>query len=590
MLSILFLNQLSGGQITGIVIGSVLGLFILVLGVYILWRNFHRSSLNRRVQSLDTMRISALNHLQSDVDAKLQRISIISERSDSFKQYLEEGQREKQDILNSTDASLRSNLDRLKAMLKKFPHCRGFARVYRDASTDALSLTERVNQLSSQLAGYLSQDKELNERIAHVKDQLRNYKEFVSDNTKDLVAVSSVLDFFFKGLDDQFEAFDILLEKADYEAAQQQVQQLEILVKALDSYGRKLPDIISMVSTSLPQSLVSLYRDYREKVNQGLPLDHLDVQNRIENMCKQVTRVRESLSSLDIGHDEEIIRRVKQELKDIRESFAAEEQAKVTLTAKKIDFSRATYDLSTSAMDIKEKFAKAQRTFVISETEQHDFASIDVELSDISSSKEIFDELLHATIPQPYTKLLKRYNDLSFAIEHLRDVIAGVNSYLDELTGEFATLQGKVVADIARCYQIQESIEATGVDPFIDKYMEEVNGVLSSFDEITAILHSSPCDVVRASNLFVSVDERLNQLKLNVKASLDSMQKAESNALVLNLNFESCRLQNAGYDEFVKAFWSGDFYRAEKLSTDLIHVVDDSMNNSAKFFGGAING
>lgn len=571
---------LGAGGIAGIVAACLVVLIAAALALYFCCflpraRKRTSSRLTDSLQEIDS-------RLENDCGALIKRLETLARYSDRFREALEDVNSRRETITRTSRAQAKRSVDSMAVMVqeKRRDRSRGFhsfTRLKASCQRDVEEFDSDVRAFRQRLDTLLVDDTRLHSEANRVKEHLRDFKDFAADNSGILSPIKTVLDFTFKGLDERFEQLDVYIDKADYESAQTLMDHLSSVVDALNEYRESLLYIIPQASTLLPNRIEELYRDYLRYTREGIPLDHLGVEQACESMCGDIQRVRDSLTTLDIGHDVEILQRVSDRIKELSEAFLYERDCAARLKAEEVDFRSLTYTLQQEAQRAENSYAEKRKQFVINPSNVEFIQNLPARLERALHDKSYLDEITNATIPQPNSIILAKTQELSKTISSLREEIASFQEYLVSLEKDWLQTRESMDNLFISVYRLVALARKRMVPAFTEEVESAADQILDALDRVQTSLDSVPCDIVEVADLFGRVDTSFREFSKSVQSRVSSAIQADGLMLSCNQYRPDYPLAKSGLGTAEEHLAKGEFLEAISILSELYSNLERAV-------------
>lgn len=571
---------LGAGGIAGIVVACLVVLIAAALVLYFCCflpraRKRTSSRLTDSLQEIDS-------RLENDCGALIKRLETLARYSDRFREALEDVNSRRETITRTSRAQAKRSVDSMAVMVqeKRRDRSRGFhsfPRLKASCQRDVEEFDSDVRAFRQRLDTLLVDDTRLHSEANRVKEHLRDFKDFAADNSGILSPIKTVLDFTFKGLDEMFEQLDVYIDKADYESAQTLMDHLSSVVDALNEYRESLLYIIPQASTLLPNRIEELYRDYLRYTREGIPLDHLGVEQACESMCGDIQRVRDSLTTLDIGHDVEILQRVSDRIKELSEAFLYERDCAARLKAEEVDFRSLTYTLQQEAQRAENSYAEKRKQFVITPSNVEFIQNLPARLERALHDKSYLDEITNATIPQPNSIILAKTQELSKTISSLREEIASFQEYLVSLEKDWVQTRESMDNLFISVYRLVALARKRMVPAFTEEVESAADQILDALDRVQTSLDSVPCDIVEVADLFGKVDTSFREFSKSVQSRVSSAIQADGLMLSCNQYRPDYPLAKSGLGTAEEHLAKGEFLEAISILSELYSNLERAV-------------
>lgn len=423
-----------------------------------------------------------------DCETSLTRISYIGTKSPKFHDSYSDACSIKEKIIKNEKTSATQAVTSLD-FLKKSHRSSEIKKVLSECQISIEAYESIVEKFKVFLVDVLKEDSDFHERIVPLKDGLRNFKQFIFSHDVELNFLIPTFNKCFQGLDEDFNQFEVFVDKADYETANKKLDDIKTVLNALDKYGRQLPEIVPCACDVLPNRIKDIYIKYRQYENQGIPLYHLNVDSLLKQMVSQDEFIREKFYKLDFGGAKESLDKMILKLNELEESFEIEKFNKEVFEKKTIDYSDKVYLTQAEYSKIQKAIPQYEKHYFLDEKFMSSFKSLAPELEDMVKIANELGSYINANLPQPYSILLNKANSLEDKNNQIVVKLRNIGNYLNNLNINL----DKIIKGIEESYR---------------QLMSQMNKVLS--------LHNSSF-----ANYTSTIIDRLVDRLLNLKDETD---------------------------------------------------------------------
>lgn len=297
---------------------SVLVLIVILLMV----KNTRNANLKKKVEELyvrfNTVKTIPIAFKFNKAQAMAKRNEETSASVQDYYHKYEEAEKHidsVQDLLNDLDDSVSS---------------RNYKKAQEDIKTVDESLSEceiEIKAIDDFLDEFSKKEDKQREYSVELKEKYRVVKNTINENM-------SLLSIAFEGLQDKllkcedlFSTSEEWMYASDYEAANNDLAQIDGLLEEIKQNANAVPKCIKDTKGVLPVMLDEAKREYALTKQRGVFVDHLDADSKLDNI---ETVLNEDLKKLVAGNTEGIrdnCREAKRILNELIESLAAENRS-----------------------------------------------------------------------------------------------------------------------------------------------------------------------------------------------------------------------------------------------------------------------
>ena len=434
---------------------------------------------------------------------------------------------------------------------------------------------KEVNILNNDLLKVIKPEENCRQSSLSLKEQLRRVRQDYYAKQSDLTLVNDSFVEVFKYVDSLFEDFEAYVEAAQYDEANAVLPKIDEIIKELAKILVTIPDLCTLVTTIVPEKLISLENAYQTMTEDKYPLHHLCVKQSISEIKKEVDLLTKRIKRFDLDG-------VRTKLDDI--SYQIDEYFKLFEEEKaaRVDFEQNNENVYNTVGTIEKSFIKlcntipeVSKVFVISEEQHNKINFIQSEINRVGALKRTLDTFIHSATKQPYSLLLKKMNELKSSSESIISEIEDFNQYIVSLKEDSENAYNLVFEFFNKIVEAEKRVDQINIQSVTEKYRVP-------FDHMYELLNSVyKCLIVQPINV-EQVNREVGEIKELGNSLLDDGQvKQDHNMMVLAENAivyaNSDRFHLSDINELVKHaeeyFRAGEFENAYTTVGDALKRV-----------------
>jgi len=209
-------------------------------------------------------------------------------------------QRRFRNIYDIEDKYADSILKQLASLVKAKQY-KNIKNVISEAKKAIDTLSESVKSLDHDLYEVIKLEEQCRRNIDHLKEVYRHVKQTYYSESDDLELVAPTFNKMFDKIDSKFSMFEDMLEGAEYDEIQTEIDSLDDVLTALGHVLIDLSTLCKTVKTVIPEKLVELQNKYKETEKEGVPLYHLSFKVHIDDWKKKLTELTKKIINLQCG-------------------------------------------------------------------------------------------------------------------------------------------------------------------------------------------------------------------------------------------------------------------------------------------------
>ncbi len=563
---------MNGGILALIIIASVIVAAAIVFVIILIIKH---NTLKHTILDMDR-RFQYLHALLIGQDAQyVKRLEIISRTNLLYVDTHTRFVKRFKEIRDHLDASAQRQVNDIKDLY--YDHK---IKLVRQELPKVLKIVEEyekeVNILNNDLLKVIKPEENCRQSSLSLKEQLRRIRQDYYAKQSDLTLVNDSFVEVFKYVDSLFEEFEAYVEAAQYDEANAVLPKIEDIVKELAKILIAIPELCTLVTSVVPDKLISLENAYEVMSKDHYPLHHLCVKQSIEEIKKEISLLTTRIKRFDLDG-------VRNKLDDISlqidEYFKLFEEEK----AARVDFEQNNEHVYNNVGTIEKSFIKlcntipeVSKVFVISDEQHNKINHIQSEINRVGALKRTLDTFVHSATKQPYSLLLKKMNELKSSSESIISEIDDFNNYILSLKEDSENAYNLVYDFFNKIVEAEKDVDEINIKSVSEKYQVPFTHLYELLNSVYNRLIVQPINVEEVNREVAEIKELSNSLlgeEGQVKQDLNMAILAENAIVFAN----SDRFHLSDINELVKHaeeyFRAGEFENAYTTVGDALKRV-----------------
>ena len=489
----------------------ILAALLLAASIFLIILIIKRNNLKHTILDLDR-RFQYLHALLIGQDAQyVKRLEIISRTNLLYVDTHTKFVKRFKEIRDHLDASAQRRVNDIKDLY--YDHKIKLVKQELPKVLEIIDNYEKeVNILNDDLLKVIKPEENCRQSSLSLKEQLRRIRQDYYAKQSDLTLVNDSFVEVFKYVDSLFEEFESYVESAQYDEANSVLPKIEEIVKELAKILVAIPELCTLVTSIVPDKLISLENAYEVMTKDHYPLHHLCVKQSIEEIKKEIDLLTTRIKRFDLEG-------VRTKLDDISaqidEYFKLFEEEK----AARVDFEQNNEHVYNNVGTIEKSFIKlcntipeVSKVFVISEEQHNKINYIQSEINRVGALKRTLDTFIHSSTKQPYSLLLKKMNELKTSSESIISEIDDFNAYILSLKEDSEYAYNLVYAFFDKIVEAENQVADINIKSVSEKYEIPFNHLYELLNSVYKRLVVQPINVEEVNREIAEIKELANSL------------------------------------------------------------------------------
>jgi len=391
---------------------------------------------------------------------------------------------------------------------------------------DLAALTKRADALVLEIKNLKSSEFRNREGIVKLYEGTDELKATYESSGETYSEVSTQIEEIFTDIEELFDQFDEQMEESNYDLADEISEQIGENIALIQQTFDKIPLYRESIMTDAMPLLDGVLDSYRAMANDGIYLEHLDVETKIDDYKHQLDHATELMQDFAFDDIEALIVKVMTQAKKLRDAMKQELDVKETFTE---DLERLKGKMNVIVKEgetLRQRYDVVKETCLMKADDADNFDALLREITIIDSGVKVLAEKIEmgdGAISNVHTTVLSY-------LEQTKEI----NEQLKIFDHEFITLQevaGNIKAEAMTLLDDTNKLRAIFEKAPFNKNTSSLQVELDKADahvlEFLEEANKTPMDVSSAGVLANATKSAVEKIKTKVSVAIEQLQMAE---------------------------------------------------------------
>ena len=291
--------------------------------------------------------------------------------------------------------------------------------------TDSEMLLEEIKELTQS-------EKRNRNAVTKLKALYREVTSKYINNKKDYAGMENNIDLQFENINKLLSAFEIAMEKNDYDEVSKIVHALDDLIKNIKIVIDETPTVILLGKMVLPKKILDI-KSYSSKMKKdGYNIEYMNLDHNIEEAEKKINDVFDRLKMLNLEDSIFELKTILDYFEGLYVDFDKEKQSKIEYEKYVDQINKKLLRLNKVIKNIFEEVEELKETYALTEEELKSLDDINNNLNTVKENyKTVSDRTL--TKVTPYSRLAKDCDLISVKLTKVEDKLESAIKSLGSL-------------------------------------------------------------------------------------------------------------------------------------------------------------
>jgi len=424
-------------------------------------------------------------------------------------------------------------------------------------------LTSSEERSRTIITGYKARYRTLYEKFVESKSE---YGAFEDKVTKQFEVIAK-----------RFEDFESIMDNNEYTEVDSLLSIIDDLLNHIAVVVDEVPSIVLMITSILPKRINEIETIYSTMINDGYPLDYLNVEYNISEVNKKIEEITKRTKKLDMNESLMELKVLLEYFDTLYNDFEKEKLDRKTYEEKLISFSSKLTKINIVVDEIFNQLEEIKNIYNLKQKDLDTLNNIRGELFDLNTNYKVLQDHTKFNNTFAYSKLVKEIEGLSNNLSHT-----------EEKLNETLNVIGSMHDDEVRARQQLEEIKSVLKDsklllreyklPFIpDVYYVELNETTTAIKEIIKELDKKPITIEVLNTRVDTARDLALKLYTKTRDMLKNAMFAEKSIVYGNRYRSSNDDVNRNLSMSEQLFYKGEYKKSFELTINVLNKIEPGI-------------
>jgi septation ring formation regulator len=367
----------------GLFVKYFIGFFILLLALFVLGYLI-KKKYYKEMDRLETWKIDLFNRPVLDEMSKVKQLNMTGQTEELFERWRTQWD----DVVTMKLPNLEEMLFDAEEYIDRYR--------FQKAKTVQIEISRNLQETEDQIKNILEELHELVGSEEKNRVEIEQLKELYRETKKTLLAHRHSFGKSEKHLDKQldditkkFHEFDEKTVQGNYLEARELVLLIDSNLRNIKSNMDAIPQLLIECQSLLPSQIAEVQEGYREMTDQGYYLGHIHLEDEIEALKEELTKLLNLIEETEIEKAEEGINEVKERIDIIFDLLEKEVTAKHFVMQNEKGTVGLLNTVQEESDHLSEEVIHVQESYHLTESDFEIQRHLEKELSSVSKKYEI---------------------------------------------------------------------------------------------------------------------------------------------------------------------------------------------------------
>ncbi|MBM7715224.1 septation ring formation regulator EzrA [Siminovitchia sp. FSL H7-0308] len=390
-----------------------------------------------------------------------------------------------------------------------------------------------LSEIDKDIQEILDQLKELVESEEKNRTDFDQLKETYNKTKKRLITEGHTygsalnrLDSMLKEVGEKIANYEQLTEQGDYLGARKVILSVADELKLLEEKLQKVPILLKECQTSIPSKLEELTSGYREMIEQGYVLEHIQMDQMMESIKKEMETYKELLSNTETEEVEKGLEEAKEKIESLYDLLEKEVYARQYIMQKNEETEAFLLKLVEENAKLLSETDQVQESYQLMENHLDIPVNLEKSLSQLVKRNELLKEKL-AEDRSAFSFLGEELAEIESELEQLEKEQKAFAEHLQRLRKDELEAREKI-ADLKRkiseIVRLVQKSRMPGLPSDVESLYEQAG---EQVEDVFRCLREKPLNMEMVQKYLYEATDTVDHLYNRMEEHIENARFAE---------------------------------------------------------------
>jgi len=412
--------------------------------------------------------------------------------------------------------------------------------------------------------------------ITKFKTLYRELFQKFSESRAEFGEIAEPVELQFENIAKRFEEFERGMENNEFLEVTTVINAIDEMLKHMTIVVDEIPSIYLMTTSILPKKIKEAEDEYKSMVEEGYPLDYLNVEYNVEEANKKISDILDRSRVLNLEDSLFELKVLSEYFDTLFTDFEKEKLNKLEYVETNEKFAKKLDKTNKLMNGILEGLDEIRNLYNLSDGEVENLQFVGNDLESLNADyKVLLDHTGNQTFA--YSKLTKEIEGLNVKLATIEDKVDTVLNSIDSMKDDEIRARQQLEEVKTILKESKDKIREYNLPIIPQNYFVELNEAQVAIKEIIRELEKKPITVDVLNTRVDTARDLVLKLYNTTKEMMKTAMFAEM-AIVYGNRYRS---SVADLDKFLtyaeKLFYQGDYQKSLEISINSLNKVESGI-------------
>lgn len=450
--------------------------------------------------------------------------------------------------------------------------------VYRLAKTEMAiyKARESADSLLDEIKEITLSEEKYRAIVIKLKTKYRELNKDFQDHKQMYDEMQDAVGLQLENIERRFLDFEKVMEKNEYSEVVHIVKALDTMIEHMGIVIKEVPDILLMAKQVIPNRMKEVKELNEDMVNQGYPLDYLNVEYNLEESQKNIDHILDKVRVLNLEDCMFELKTMLDYYDSLFVDFEKERLSRKAYIEMEKDFSKKLEKTNKVVQEVYNQLDDIKNMYDLNDQDVETIHEVNKILVVINDDYKKMLAKVEAK-SSPYSMLQKEVEDLTIRLKNMEDDLDRALKSLGNMYDDEVRAREQLEEIESFLKQSKEKMRTYKLPIITNNYFVQLSEANEAIEEVIKELERKPIVIKTLNTRVDTARDLVLKLYNTTNEMIKTAQLAEMAIIFGNRYRMSYEEVDLGLDDACKLFFKGEYKKALDVSIKAVSVVDENI-------------
>ena len=450
--------------------------------------------------------------------------------------------------------------------------------VYRLAKTEMAiyKARESADSLLDEIKEITLSEEKYRAIVIKLKTKYRELNKDFQDHKQMYDEMQDAVGLQLENIERRFLDFEKVMEKNEYSEVVHIVKALDTMIEHMGIVIKEVPDILLMAKQVIPNRMKEVKELNEDMVNQGYPLDYLNVEYNLEESQKNIDHILDKVRVLNLEDCMFELKTMLDYYDSLFVDFEKERLSRKAYIEMEKDFSKKLEKTNKVVQEVYNQLDDIKNMYDLNDQDVETIHEVNKILVVINDDYKKMLAKVEAK-SSPYSMLQKEVEDLTIRLKNMEEDLDRALKSLGNMYDDEVRAREQLEEIESFLKQSKEKMRTYKLPIITNNYFVQLSEANEAIEEVIKELERKPIVIKTLNTRVDTARDLVLKLYNTTNEMIKTAQLAEMAIIFGNRYRMSYEKVDLGLDDACKLFFKGEYKKALDVSIKAVSVVDENI-------------